>query len=107
MAFVSWLSDGLGALAAAWGLLGDGDTAATELLLLFLLLAGVLLVPLLEHRANGVLSGRHPPSQPCASPSLTVTRPDSAVTLRPLPPEPGDRPGWRGQVCQLPPANWD
>ena len=55
-----WLGDGLGALAAAWGLLGSGDTAAIQLSLLFLLLPGMLLVPLLEHRAERELNGLHP-----------------------------------------------
>lgn len=47
------LGDGLGALAAAWELLGGGDlAAAAELSLLLLLLAGVFLVPLLEQSAQ-------------------------------------------------------
>lgn len=59
MAFVRalGLGDGLGALAAAWELLGGGVAAApAELrlrLLLLLLLPGVLFIPLLEHRADG------------------------------------------------------
>lgn len=64
MAVALGLGDGLGALAAAWELLGGGDLAAAgELSLPLLLLAGMLLVPLLEQSADGALSGRHP-SQP-------------------------------------------
>lgn len=49
MAVVLGLGDGLGALAATWELLGGGDLAAAdELSLPLLLLAGVLLVPLLN-----------------------------------------------------------
>lgn len=59
------LGEGLGARAAARGLLGGGgDTAAAELLLLILLLPGMLLVPLLEHRAERLLSGLRPPTRP-------------------------------------------
>lgn len=42
------LGDGLGALAAAWRLLGGGDHTAAELSLLFFLLLGMFLVPLLN-----------------------------------------------------------
>lgn len=71
------LGDGLGALAAAWELLGGGDlAAAAELPLPLLLLAGVLLVPLLEHSAGGVLSGLHP-----SQPALRLPQPEK----RPLP----------------------
>lgn len=61
------LGDGLGALAAAWELLGGGaPAAAAKRSLLLLLLAGVLLVPLLEQSADGALSGRHLyPPVPC------------------------------------------
>lgn len=55
------LGEGLGARAAARALLG-GDPAAAELLLV-LLLPGVLLVPLLGHRADGQLSGGTPPAR--------------------------------------------
>lgn len=68
------LGDGLRAQAAAWGLLGGGAAAAAQLWLLFLLLPGVLLVPLLEQRTKGLLSGPRLPEPD------EVTRPGSAVT---------------------------
>lgn len=44
------LGDGLGALAAAWRLLGGRDHAAAELS--FLLLAGMFLIPLLRQESR-------------------------------------------------------
>ena len=46
------LGDGLGALAAAWRLLGGRDHAAAVLSLLFLLLAGMFLIPLLRRESR-------------------------------------------------------
>ena len=93
------LGDGLGALATAWRLLGGRDHAAAELSLLFLLLAGVFLVPLLKRESRQRAEWVPAPVLP-ANPSLTgVTQARQLWALHLL---------WVAGGSLLPaPPNWD